>query len=170
MRINAVSITVTTVSRCLWGNSSHFRFTKQERRVFGESHTLLYMAPLIFDIFTGLLLAFYCLNIFVFKNGQTFDYETIRIIIRPRCISQTANRYEAALCHIALADNHLFRVCLCRVRIIVEITDHTVNLDNLSDVAGYNAVVISFLHIIGVVVVGTLVGENQRTVNIMLDC
>ena len=146
MRMNEVSMTVTTVSRCLWESPSHFLFTKPKRRVFGERHTLLYMAPLILDIFTGLLLAFYGLNIFIFKNCQTFDYETIWIIIRSRCVSQMANRYEAALCHIALADNHLFRVCLCRVRIIVEITDHTVNLDNLSDVAGYNAVVISFLH------------------------
>lgn len=170
MRINAVSITVTTVSRCLWGSSSHFRFMNPERRVLGESHTLLYMTPLILDIFTGYLLAFYGLNISIFQDCQTLDYETIGIIIRPRRIGQATSGHETALCDVALTDNHLLRVCLCDVRIIVEITDHTVHLDNLSDVSGYNAVIISFLNKVRIVIIGTLVSENQRTVDIVLDC
>ena len=114
-------------------------------------------------------LSLQCLQVSVFQNREALDGKSVRVIIRTRGVQQTATRYEAALRHVALADNHLTRVGIDLVGVAVEVADHRIDLQHLIDVARDDTVVIAFLGEIRVIVVGTPVREQQGTFDIVLD-
>jgi len=80
-------------------------------------------------------LSLQCLQVAVFQNREALDGKPVRVVVRARGVQQTAARYEAALRHVALADNHLPRVGIDLVGIAVEIADHRIDLQRLIDIA-----------------------------------
>ncbi len=74
-------------------------------------------------------------------------------------IVQSAIRNQRPFGHVALTDNHLPGVGSDIIGLVVEVSNYAVHLQHLSDVSGDDTVVVTFLDIIGVVVIGTLVGQ-----------
>ena len=119
------------------------------------------------NFFIGLSIQ--CLQVAVFQNREALDGKSVGIVVRTGGVQQAARRYEAALRHVALADNHLPRVGVHAVGIAVEIAHHRIDLQHLIDVARDDAVVVALLGEIRIVVIDALVGQQQGAFDVMLD-
>ena len=114
-------------------------------------------------------LSLQCLQVAVLQNSEALDGKSVRVVVRARGVQQAAARYEAPLRYVALADNHLPRVGIDLVGIEVEVADHRIDLQRLIDVARDDTVVVPLLGEVHVVVVGTLVREQQGAFEVVLD-
>ena len=114
-------------------------------------------------------LSLQCLQVAVFQNREALDGKPVRVVVRTRGVQQAARRYEAALRDVALADNHLPGVGIHAVGIAVEIADHRIDLQHLIDVTRDDAVVVAFLGEIRVVIVGTLVRQQQGAFDVVFN-
>ena len=97
------------------------------------------------------------------------DNEPVRIVIRPDSILKPALRHQAAFRHVALTDDHLPGIGTGLVGVGGKVAEDAVHPHRLVDVAGYKTVVIPLFGKIHIIVVGTLVGQLERTVDVVLD-
>ena len=88
-----------------------------------------------------------------------FNNKSVGIVVGARHVGKTAYRYQSALRHVGLTDNHLARVCPGGIGICVEIAYHAVNLHDLIDISGYDTVVVTLLREIGIIIICRLVAE-----------
>ena len=99
-----------------------------------------------------LFLSFYCTDVPVLHNGETFNGKTIRVIIGACGVHQPAYGDKTSLRHIALSEYHLPCVGLGLIRVVIKVTDHAVNLQRLVDVSRDESVVKTFLRKVLVIV------------------
>lgn len=126
-------------------------------------HTFSYIA------FSHTPLSFDGLQILVLDDGEALNRETVRIVIASAGVEQSTCRYQTAFRHIAGTDDHLLGICPCLIGIAVEVANYAVHLQHLIDVACNDTVVVTLLGKVRIVVVGTLVRQQQGTFHIMLD-
>jgi len=109
------------------------------------------------------------LQIFVFRNGERFHDEAVRVVVAAGGVEQAARGNKASDRQAAFPDNELPGVGVHPVGVLVEVAPHAVYFHRLRDVARNHPVVISLFRQVLVIVEGTLVGKEQRTPDVALD-
>ena len=120
-------------------------------------------------IFRSIGLTFYRVQVFVLGNLETIHDETVRIVITPDGVQQSATGDKISFRYAAFPDNHLPAIGRYRIRVHIEIARYAVYLYGLIDIAGDYPVVISFLREVTVIVERTLIGKEQRTFDVAFD-
>ena len=110
-----------------------------------------------------------CTDVPVLYNGETFNGKTIRVVVGACGIHQPAYGDKTSLRHVALSENHLPCVGLGLIRVVIEVTDHAVNLQRLVDVSCNESVIKAFLRKVLVIVVCALVSQQQGSFHVVLD-
>ncbi len=79
-------------------------------------------------------LSFGCYNVPILNDIESFDDETVGIVIGAGDIGKAAGSDQCPLRHIRLTNDQLLGIGLGSVGVIVEIANHAVNLHHLIDI------------------------------------
>ena len=80
-----------------------------------------------------LFLSFYCTDVPVLHNGETFNGKTIRVIIGACGVHQPAYGDKTSLRHVALSEYHLPCVGLGLIRVVVKVTDVSMGMAHVPE-------------------------------------
>ena len=100
---------------------------------------------------------------------KILDDESVGVVVGATRVFQFATAHQRSLRDIALTDNHLLGIGAHIVGIVGEVHHHAIDFKHLIDISRNDAVVVTLLREIPVVVVGTLVGQQQSAADIVLD-
>lgn len=98
-----------------------------------------------------------------------FDDKAVEVVIGTGHIPKLAVGHQRTFRHITFTDNHLTGIRPDPVGVAGKVADYTVHPYHLVDITGNEAVVISFLGRIHIVMVGVFVRQLQSTVDIILN-